>query len=101
MQVEYARRSFEIFGAMQVLGVQQAQEFRVIEEILPGKLDQSFDRLLRWQVSELQPRLGGTDADVTAFQHREIKRLLITEVVIDHPLVGAGARGDGIDAGAA
>src|SRR5262249_26259186 len=33
-------------------------------------------------------------------QHCEIEPLLVAEVVIDHPLVGAGAPCDGVDPGA-
>ena len=51
-------------------------------------------------VVDLQPLLGLADAAVGVLQHRHVELLLAAEVVVDHPLGGAGALGDLVDAGA-
>src|SRR5262249_7589869 len=37
------------------------------------------------------------DADIGAFKHGQVETVLVAEIVIDHPLVGARALGDRVD----
>ena len=50
--------------AMQVLAVEQCQEFRVGDVVLPGEFDQCADRLQRIEFIEVQGLLGIADAGV-------------------------------------
>ena len=49
---------------------------------------------------DLQSLLGLADAAVRVLQHRHVELLFAAEVVVDHPLRGAGALGDVVHAGA-
>src|ERR1700730_3750559 len=44
--------------------------------------------------------LRRTDSGVATFENRDIKGLLVAEVVVEHALVDAGAVGDVVDPGA-
>ena len=48
-------------GFGEIFGVEQRQEFRVAEEVVPGEVDQPLDRLGRIEVFEIEPALLGTD----------------------------------------
>ena len=41
----------------QIFGVQQRQEFRVAQEIVPGEIDQARDRLGRIEMFEIEAAL--------------------------------------------
>ena len=58
------------------------------------------DRVDRIDVVDLQSLLGLADAAVGVLQHGQVELLFAAEVVVDHPLRGAGALGDLVDAGA-
>src|SRR6185436_17672206 len=57
--------------------------------------------LARLEVGQVQALLGAADVRVARLQHGEEQRLLVAEVVVQHALVGTGARRDAIDARAA
>jgi len=81
----------------QVFSVEQRQEFRIAEEVIPGEVDQPLDRLGRIEMFEVEPALLGADFFVGAFEHLEIEVLLVADVIIQHALVGAGAGRDPVD----
>ena len=58
------------------------------------------DRVDRVDVVDLQALLGLADAAVGVLQHGQVELLFAAEVVVDHPLGGAGALGDLVDPGA-
>ena len=82
----------------QILGVQQRQEFRVAEEIVPGETDQPLDRFRRIEMFQIEPALLDADFLIGAFEHREIEVVLVADVIIEHALVGAGLGRDPVDA---
>src|SRR5262249_43079439 len=53
-----------------------------------------FYRSLGCHSGEIQRALAAAQVFVNALQHGEVKALLATEIVVDHPLVGARAAGD-------
>ena len=59
-----------------------------------------LDRLFRRQALEVELALLGADFLVDPFQHRQVQRVLVAEIVVDQLLVDAGARGDLVDPGA-
>ena len=87
-----ALRALEEARAHQVLGVEQADELGVLDEVAPGEERELAQRLLGVAVAEVERRLGAADAGVGLLEHDEVERLLVAEVVVEHPLVGAGAR---------
>ena len=99
MELTYAVRFSQIAGSLQVFRAEEAQEFGVLQKIIPGELDEFPHGVDRIAVAELQANLGGADAGVGFFKDGKIKPILPAEVVIDHALVDARARGDPIDAG--
>ena len=52
----------------------------------------------RRQLAEVQRRLAGADVAVGLEQDAGVERLLVADVVVEHPLVGAGPLGDPVDA---
>ena len=83
--------------ARQVLGIQQRQEFRIADEIIPGEIDQPLDRLRRIEMFQIEPALLDPDFLIGAFEHREIEVFLVADVIVQHALVGAGLGGDAVD----
>src|SRR5439155_22044404 len=53
----------EVPRLVQVLAVDEGQELRVGEVIVPGELDQDADRLDRVALVEVEPLLGAADVD--------------------------------------
>ena len=96
-----ALRALQEARAHQVLGVEQADELGVLDEVAPGEERELAQPLLGIAVAEVERRLGAADAGIGVLEHDEVERLLVAEVVVEHPLVGAGARRDRIDPGAA
>ncbi|MGY3364618.1 hypothetical protein ACVWZL_001743 [Bradyrhizobium sp. GM2.4] len=47
---------------------------------------------------EIEPALLAADLVIGAFEHREIELVLVADVIIQHPLVGAGVGRDAVDA---
>jgi len=56
------------------------------------------ERFVRRPRLEVEPELDAAQPSVGGLEHREVERLLATEVVVDHALAGPGARGDLVDA---
>ena len=73
----------------------------MIDEIMPGELDQFAHAVDRVATGQIQSDLGSADRGIGLFQDREIEPVLVAEIIIDHPLVDAGALGDVVDARAA
>src|SRR5215470_4027164 len=69
-------------------------------KVIEGTLDQLADRGLRRQSLEIELAFLGADLLIDPFQHGEIERVLVAEIVVDELLVDAGALGDVVDAGA-
>ena len=51
-------------------------------------------------LAERQLALAAADLLVGVEQHGRVERFLVAAVVVEQPLVGLGAGGDGVDAGA-
>src|SRR4029453_18557172 len=79
---------------VQILVVDQADQLRVVATILKAEFDEPFDRNLGRHAGEIHRALAAAQVFVDALQHGEIKALLVTEIVVDHPLVGARAASD-------
>ena len=87
-------------GAAAVFVVQQHDEVGMGGEVVEGGLDQPLDRLFGRQALEVELALLGADFLIDPFQHRQIQRVLVAEIMIDQLLVDAGARRDLVDPGA-
>ncbi|MNT50402.1 hypothetical protein D3C72_1873210 [compost metagenome] len=83
---------------MQVFAVDQGQEVRVLQVVLPGEGHQLGDRLDRGQLFELELAFGLADVLVGRFEHGLEQPLFVAEVLIDHAFVGLGAQRDAVDA---
>ncbi len=79
---EDARGALEELGAMQIFRVEQAQEFGMREIVVPGEQDEIADRLDGVAVRQAQGMLRRADRDIRAFEHGDIERFLVAEVVI-------------------
>ena len=88
----------DVLAAQQVLGVEDAEEFRVLDEIVPGEAGKVAHRLGRIAVLQVELGLGRTDPDIGAFQDRDVERFLAAVVVVEHPLVDARPGRDLVDA---
>ena len=73
----------------------------MVEIIVPRECHQPANAFGRLRVEQRQLLLGRTDARIRRLEHREEHRVLVAEIVVKHPLVGLGARGDPVDACAA
>ena len=71
------------------------------EVVAPGEGDQAADRLERVARLEVQLALGVADVGVGLLEDGEEQLVLAGEVVVDEPLVDAGALGDRVHARAA
>ena len=87
-------------AAVDVLDRHQPDEGLVVEVVVEGQLGEPAHRHDRVDVVDLQLLLGLADAAVGVLQHGQVELLLAAEVVVDHPLGGAGALGDLVDPGA-
>src|SRR5438876_11600653 len=79
---------------VQVLAVEQRHELGMRDVIVPSELDQAPHAFYRSDVEQRQLLLGLADSRVRGFEHREEKPLLVSEVVVEHALVGSGCGGD-------
>ncbi len=66
-------------------------------EMIERTLDQLPDGAFRRQPFEVELALLGADLLVDPFQHREVERVLVAEIMIDQLLVDAGASSDLVD----
>ncbi len=87
----------EVARPRQIFGVQQRQKLGVADEIIPGEVDQPFDRLGRIEMFQIEPALFNPYFLIGAFQHREVKVVLLADVIVEHALVGAGVGRDPVD----
>src|SRR6185369_4155365 len=90
-------RPGEVAALMQVLAVQEANEFRMGKLKAPRELDQPAHAIRRLRLIEFETLLGLAYDLVGAFEHRQEQVVLAAEVVIEHPHVDAGLRGDPVD----
>src|ERR1700753_4357677 len=67
-------------------------------EMVEGAFDQLADGALRRQASEIELAFLRADLLIDPFQHGEVQRVLVAEVVIDQLLVDARTRRDLVDA---
>ena len=91
----------EVLRLVEVLAVDQGEEFRMFEVVGPGELDQRPDRFFGVQVLEVEVLLGAANVEERLLDHRPEQVLLPGEVVVDHPLVRLGAPRNRIDTGPA
>src|SRR5258707_1380623 len=84
------RRAPNVPGAAAVLVVQKHNEIRVFREMVERGFDQFADRLFRRQAFEIELALLLADVLIDPFEHGEVERVLVAEVVIDELLVDAG-----------
>ena len=94
-------RFLQVLCAVQVLAVDERQEFRVLEVIFPGESNQLFERDLRIEILQVQFLFRATDVEIGLFENGLEQALLALEIVVDHALVGFRLFGDVIDARAA
>ena len=94
MQRANAARALQVAGPVQVLAVEQDRERRVLDVVVPGERDEAADRLRRLDLGQVQVLLLAADLLVGALEDREEQILLLAELVVEHPLVDAGAFGD-------
>src|SRR2546425_10654288 len=61
VHISYSARARDVAALVQVLAVEQGQELRVLEKIVPGEFDQPLQRRARLQVLELERALRAAD----------------------------------------
>ena len=89
-----------VAGAAAILVVEQQDEVRMRGKVVERALDQLADGPFRRQARQIELALLGADFLVNPFQHGEVERVLVAEVMVDQLLVDPGARGDFVDPGA-
>ena len=87
-------------SAAAVFVIEQHDEIGMQREIVERTLDQLLDGPLGSQPLEIELALLGPDFLVHPFQHRQVERVLVAEIMIHQLLVDAGTRRDFIDPGA-
>jgi hypothetical protein len=97
MQAAHLGGLLQVLGPVQVGAVEQAQELRVLEIVVPGEYHQSADCLRRIDLGQVQRLLGLADVLVGGLEHGAEQFVLAAEVVIQHALVGAGQCRDAVD----
>ena len=85
---------------LQVFDREKPREPGIGEEVPEGEAHQAVHGLDRIELAQRQLALAAADLLVGVEQHRRVERFLVAEVVVEQPLVGLGAGGDGIDPGA-
>src|SRR5690348_1252213 len=93
-------RMLQVPGLREILRIQERQEFRVAQEIVPGEVDQALDRLGRIEMFKVEPALLSANLLISAFENREVQTFLVADMVVQHALVGAGLGRNAVDAGA-
>src|SRR5690348_15492713 len=79
---------------MLIFFVEQREEFRILQKILPGKRQKPDNRLARAKLFEIELPLGGANVVVSTFKNGEVEGFLVADMVIDHALVCARGFGD-------
>ena len=85
-------------AALDVLGGEQPDEPGVLPEVVEGEADEACHRVGRGERAEVEVGLAGADVGVGVEQDAGVERLLVADVVVEHPLVDAGPLGDAVDA---
>ena len=83
-----------------VLVHHQPDEVGVAQLVVVGEAHQGAQGGFGRQVFQLQVGLNAADARIGFLQHPDVQAFLAAEVVVDHPLAGAGEGGDLVDPGA-
>ncbi len=91
----------QVLAVVDVLDAYQPDEIRMGFLIVEGELDDAPHRIGRRQTIQVEFLFHAADVAIGLFQSREVQAFLAAEVIVDHPLVGAHPRSDGIDACAA
>src|SRR5690348_10581467 len=87
-------RAADMAGAAAIFVVEQHDEVGVGGEMVEGAFDQLLDRLFRRKPLQIKFALLRADFLVDPFQHGEIERILVAEIMINELLVDAGAGRD-------
>ena len=88
----------DVAPLVHVLDADQADEERMHLVVVERDLDDAPDRLGRIGVFDAFVAVERADLRVGLLQHRAVQPFLALEVVVDHPLRGARALGDRVDA---
>lgn len=86
----------DVLALVDVLDADDAHEIHVPVVVVEAELHQLLHRLGRRQRAQPQGALDTADVAVELLQHGLVELLLAAEVVIDHPLRGMRALGDGV-----
>ncbi|GAA1279153.1 hypothetical protein GCM10009579_43340 [Streptomyces javensis] len=89
----------QVLGPVDVLDGHQPDEVGVFGVVVEGQLGQVPDGLGGVQTGDVHGLFGLADAGVGALQDLDVELFLAAEVVVDHPLGGAGEGGYLVDAG--
>src|SRR5436305_214756 len=92
------RRLRNVFAGMQVLVHDEPHECRILLVPVEREGDELLQRPLGRQMIDVEIALDVADTAVSLFEHGDVEAFLAAEVVIDHPLAGARAGGDLVDA---
>ena len=90
-----------MLGVMDILDAHQPDQIGGRNEMVEGVADQPLHALDRRQVAQILILLVRAQIGIDALEHREIERVLGTEIMIDQILGDAALLGDAIDATAA
>ena len=90
--------ALQVRCAMQVLAVEQRDEFGVLEVVIPREGHQPPDRLDGLHGVEVQRLLGTPDIGIHALEDGQEQVVLAREVVVDQPLVDLGPLGNAVHA---
>ncbi|MNY09865.1 hypothetical protein D3C86_1428070 [compost metagenome] len=93
--------ALQVRGLVQVLAVDQGQEMRVFQVVLPGEAHQFADRFHRLQFFELELALGLADVLISQFKYRFEQAFLVAEILVNHPFIGLGSQRDAVNASTA
>ena len=91
----------QVLAVVDVLDAYQPNEIWMGLLIVESKLDDAPYRIGRRQTIQIEFVLHTPDVAISLLQRRQVQAFLAAEVIVDHPLVGAHPRGDGIDTRAA
>lgn len=84
----------EQLSFVEVFPEQELHEIGVVGEKLEVPCDHRTDRLFGRATRRQWRHLGGLHPGIDGSQHLDIQALLITEVVVEHPLVAPSGRDD-------
>ena len=82
---------------VQVLAVDQRDEFRIFEIVSPGEADEALQRGDGVILLDLELGFGLADPCIGVLQRDAEEFFLVAEVMVEHALVGLGAGGNVVD----